>query len=355
MIAAKLLFWQGLFFVLCLGILEHMENVNALFIELEERIREQGLFRRRTGFYSYRFALTTIGLSFGVAILITIGNFWIQMFNAVFLAFIFGQVALLLHDVGHGQVAGGRVYRMMSMWFSVSTGWNVEWWAQKHNRHHAFPNQPGFDPDIDIALLAFFEDQARKKKGMYRVVVKHQSLLFIPMLMGESWHLRYASIAYLFRQRTPKAIVDLFLAVVHLILYFGIIFFFFPGWQGLFWIVVQSGLLGIYLGLIFAPNHKGMPIVEHGAVPGFLEQQVLTSRNVQGGLLADIIYGGLNYQIEHHLFPSMPRINLPNAAPIVEAFCREKNISYSAVDIRESFREIFGYLHRIGKSAIITP
>lgn len=328
-----------------------MENVNASFIELEKRIREQGLFRPRTGFYSYRFALTTIGLSLGVAILATISNFWIQMLNAIFLAFVFGQLLLLLHDVGHGQVAGGRMYRMMSIWFSLSTGGNVEWWAYKHNRHHTFPNQPGFDPDIDIALLAFFEDQARKKKGMYRMVVKHQSLLFIPMLMGEAWHLRYASIAYLFRQRTPKAMVDLFLAGVHLALYFGIILFFLPGWQGLFWIVAQSGLLGIYLGLIFAPNHKGMPIVEHGTIPGYLEQQVLTSRNVRGGWLIDLFYGGLHYQIEHHLFPSMPRNRLKDAAPIVEAFCREKNISYSAVDVRESFREIFGHLHRIGKSA----
>ena len=81
--------------------------------------------------------------------------------------------------------------------------------------------------------------------------------------------------------------------------------------------MVQQGLFGLYLGCSFAPNHKGMPTLTEADRLDFLRRQVLTSRNVRGGCLVDFVLGGLNYQIEHHLFPSMPRPNLRHAQPIV--------------------------------------
>ena len=89
-------------------------------------------------------------------------------------------------------------------------------------------------------------------------------------------------------------------------------------------IVVQQGLFGVYLGASFAPNHKGMPILRADDRSDFLRRQVLTSRNVRGGWLTDLALGGLNYQIEHHLFPSMPRPSLRRAQPLVSAFCSER-------------------------------
>ena len=77
--------------------------------------------------------------------------------------------------------------------------------------------------------------------------------------------------------------------------------------QALVFIAVHQGLLGLYLGSVFAPNHKGMPILSKDDDSDFLRRQVLTARNVRGGRLTDLLLGGLNYQIEHHLFPSMPR------------------------------------------------
>ena len=65
----------------------------------------------------------------------------------------------------------------------------------------------------------------------------------------------------------------------------------------------------------FAPNHNGMPIVGRDVKLDFFSKQVLTSRNVSGGWWATALMGGLNYQIEHHLFPSMPRPHLAVAAP----------------------------------------
>ena len=327
-----------------------MDSVNRAFVELRGQIRGQGLLESSSAFYIRRAIVALVLVGASITILITTTNFWIQMANAILLAFTFGQLGLFFHDVGHGQVTGARWHKVMNICFSVMLGWNLDWWVYKHNRHHAFPNQPGYDPDIGINFLAFSQNQAREKRGPYRTIAHYQDILFVPILLGESWHIRCASIKYLFQQRTIKAAIGLFLIAVHIVTYGALLLFFLPLWTALAFALVHWGLLGVYLGLTFAPNHKGMPMMEHGAVVGYLEQQVLTARNVRGGWLVDMLYGGLNYQIEHHLFPSMPRNHLKHAALIVEKFCRERRVSYAAVSVRESFREIFGHLGRVGRS-----
>ena len=327
-----------------------MDSVNSAFVELEKRISTQGLLEQTPAFYVCRVAAALALVAASMIVLALAENFWIQMANAAMLAFAFGQLNLFVHDVGHGQVTGSRWHTLMSVLFSVLLGLNFDWWIGKHNRHHAFPNQPGYDPDIGIPFLAFSEEQAHQKKGLYRVIARHQDILFTFLLLGEVWHIRCASIAYLLRRKTPWAVMGIFFIAVHLGLYAALLIFFLPVWHAFAFALLHWGLLGVYLGFIFAPNHKGMPVIEHETIPGYLEQQVLTARNVRGGWLVDALYGGLNYQIEHHLFPSMPRSQLKYAAPIVEAFCKERNVPYVAVSVRKSFREIFGHLSRVGKA-----
>ena len=123
-----------------------------------------------------------------------------------------------------------------------------------------------------------------------------------------------------------------------------------PGKASAFF-AVQSAVFGICLGASFAPNHKGMPIVPRTMKIDFLRRQVLTSRNVRGGLLVDFALGGLNYQIEHHLFPSMPRPNLRRARPIVRAYCLEHGVSYAEVGLFESYAIVVDYLNNVGLRA----
>jgi fatty acid desaturase len=114
---------------------------------------------------------------------------------------------------------------------------------------------------------------------------------------------------------------------------------------------VQQGLFGLYLGCAFAPNHKGMPILSEHDEWDFLRRQVLTSRNVRGGPVVDIALGGLNYQIEHHLFPSMPRPNLRRAQVTVQAFCAEHDVSYLESGLVSSYRQTVRHFHQVGRHA----
>jgi fatty acid desaturase len=100
------------------------------------------------------------------------------------------------------------------------------------------------------------------------------------------------------------------LLAVHIGGYLTAVFVVLSPLQAVVFLVVQQGLFGVYMGSSFAPNHKGMPVVGQDEKVDFLRRQVLTSRNIRGSLLTDFALGGLNYQIEHHLFPSMPRPSL---------------------------------------------
>jgi fatty acid desaturase len=115
-------------------------------------------------------------------------------------------------------------------------------------------------------------------------------------------------------------------------------------WATLLFVVVHQAVTGLYLGLVFAPNHKGMEMVDEESMLDPVRAQVLTSRNVKGHPVTDWFYGGLNYQIEHHLFPSMARNRLAEAQKIVRAFCRERNISYHETSVVHSYVEILASL-----------
>ena len=114
---------------------------------------------------------------------------------------------------------------------------------------------------------------------------------------------------------------------------------------------VQLALTGLYLGVSFAASHIGMPILPHDSRIDFFRRQVLTSRNIRGGRIASFAMGGLNYQIEHHLFPNMARPNLGRARTVVQQFCAGRDVTYHEVTIVRAWRIVVGYLNRVGLAA----
>jgi fatty acid desaturase len=114
-------------------------------------------------------------------------------------------------------------------------------------------------------------------------------------------------------------------------------------------ILVQQGLFGLYLGSSFAPNHKGMLVLQAADRTDFLRRQVLTSRNVHGGWLTDFALGGLNYQIEHHLFPSMPRPNLRRSQILIREFCQQRDLPYCQSSLLGSYAQALRYLNTVGR------
>jgi fatty acid desaturase len=323
------------------------------YARLSRQVRQSGLMHRRPGRYAWQIAITATLLVGGWAVFVLVGDSWWQLAVAVFLAIMFTQLGFLGHDAGHRQICGSRraSYILGIILGNLGIGLSYGWWVSKHSRHHANPNTEGADPDIMMSVLAFTPGQAGKGRGLVRILFRWQAYLFFPLLLGEAISLHVASIRALAGEMGRRRPAEAILLAMHLTGYLVVIFVVLSPVKAIAFIVVQQGLFGLYLGASFAPNHKGMPILAADDQTDFLSRQVLTSRNIRGGWLTDLALGGLNYQIEHHLFPSMPRHNLRRSQPLIRAFCLEQGLPYSEVRIAQSYRQAVGHLRAVGRQA----
>lgn len=323
------------------------------YAELSRQVRQAGLMERRPWRYAGRIALTVGLLAAGWTAFVLVGNSWWQLAVAVFLAVIFTQLGFLGHDAGHRQVSGSRraSYILGVLLGNLCVGLSFGWWVSKHNRHHAHPNTEDADPDIAMKVLAFTPRQARLSQGLVRVLFRWQAYLFFPLLLGEAFSLHIASIGAVTKREGRRPLGEAILLAAHLVGYLTIVFVVLPPAKAIVFLLVQQCLFGLYLGASFAPNHKGMPILPASDNSDFLRRQVLTSRNVRGGWLTDLMMGSLNYQIEHHLFPSMPRTNLSRSQPLIREFCRQRGLPYCEASLVGSYAQALSYLNSVGKQA----
>lgn len=322
------------------------------FTELRRLMKASHGLRRKTAFpWSMVAILLTTAAVMSAVIVLWRQIAAVQAINGILLAFIFTQIGFLMHDAGHGQVfrspAANR--RMGLLCGNLMLGISYGWWIDKHNRHHKNPNHIDGDPDVDFAVLAFCHRQAAAK-GRWRWIIKYQAALFIPFLLAEHLNMHILSLRHLFREPVKNRGTEIFLLVCHHVLFFGMAFGILGVQAAIAFLVCSKAFAGLYAGLVFAPNHKGMLMVDEKSQLGLLRRQVLTSRNIRSGLIHDFLYGGLNYQIEHHLFPFLKRGQLALAQKIVKPFCEERGIRYYETGIFQSLKEVFQHLHKVGVS-----
>ena len=320
------------------------------FAELSRWIKRAGLLRRRYGYYAARIAVNGVLFAAGVAAFVLLGDSWWQLGVAAFFAVMFTQFAFIGHDAGHKQIFRSRRHNdIVGLVHGALTGISYRWWVGKHNQHHANPNHEDEDPDLEITAIAFSREQSETKRGLFRWITKHQAPLFFPLLLAEAIMLRIGSVQALLRREVKSRRLEATLLLGHIVCYVTAVFLVLSPLKAVLFIAVHQGLMGVYLGCSFAPNHKGMPMLSSGEKLDYLRKQVLTARNVRGGTWVDFLLGGLNHQIEHHLFPSMPRPNLRRAKPLVREFCARHGISYSECGLLRSYAHVLQHLHAVSE------
>jgi fatty acid desaturase len=321
------------------------------YAQLKRLIKKNGLLDRQPAYYAGKTAFTLGLLAVSLTLLFVLGDTWYQLLNAAYLAFVFVQISLLAHDFGHRQFSLRSPWKndwLTLVFGNLLLGISRQWWIDKHNEHHGHPNQMDIDPDVDIPLLAFEVEQALEKREFARFVVKYQAVLIFPLSLLQAISMLRSSIEFLAANKAKSTLVEALTICAHFALYFALLFSVLEPLQALLFVAVHRGLFGTYMVSIFAPNHKAMPLLERDSKVDFLRRQVLTSRNVIAHPITDFWYGGLNYQIEHHLFPRLPRNKLREAQPIIRSFCRDHCIAYHETSVLQSYKEILRHLHAVG-------
>ncbi|MFC4007270.1 fatty acid desaturase family protein [Nonomuraea purpurea] len=321
------------------------------FAGLSRRIAQAGLLERRPGYYAVRIGLVAGLFGGSWALFAAVGDSWWQIPVAVLLAVAFAQVTLLAHDLAHGQISRSRRRSRIAglLVGNLAVGLSYGWWMDKHTRHHANPNHEDHDPDVSPDVLIWSHKQAEAARGLPRLIGRRQAFLFFPLLTLEGVNLKVSSFRALRRPSLKARMAEGLLLSAHVLIYLGALFLVLPPGMALVFLAVHQACYGVYLGCTFAPNHKGMPVLSAQDELDFLRRQVLTSRNVSGGRLVNVALGGLNYQIEHHLFPSMPSANLRRAQPIVRDYCRSLGVEYVECGLFASWGQALRHLHEVGR------
>lgn len=322
------------------------------FAELRKRVTAAGLLKKDPYHFAWHFSLMTCLLFIGIAIICITTNAWIQILNALFLAFVFGQFGYIHHDAGHMQIFH-KPWKNKLAGFTCAflMGGSFTWWMDQHNQHHAHTNEEDCDPDIQIPILAYSENQARSKKGLAKLIVSRQEFFVFPIWALAVASMRITQTRYILTHSLKDVRIDYLTVFGNIVLYLWLLFAQLPPLTAIAFIVVHQLAWGFYLGSVFAPNHKGMEMFDTNTKPDFLRQQVLCSRNIHGNPVTDFLYGHLNYQIEHHLFPTMQRSRYAEAQKIVRTFCAEKGIPYHETSIIGSYIEIYRHMRSVSRFA----
>jgi fatty acid desaturase len=332
------------------------------YTELLARVKDAGLLNKKPSFYVIRLVILSvialglwtaggfIGASGAQDSLVIPAAFAI----AGLLGIVSAQFGFIAHEASHRQVFRNNKWNDWTGLFlsNLFAGLSYGFWMRKHNKHHQKPNQIGQDPDIAIRVLSFTVESRNEKRGIERWISNRQGYLFPFLLFLTGFDLLLDSFIAIGRKDRALGIrvLEFSLMVIRQTapyIIMGVMFGWL--WAIALWVFMMM-VFGFFMGAAFAPNHKGMPLVARDAKLDFFERQVVTSRNIRGSWLKDNLMGGLNYQVEHHLFPSMARPNLKRAHDIVMAYCADKNITLVEMNLISSYKAIIAYLNKVGLS-----
>ena len=245
----------------------------------------------------------------------------------------------------------------------MAQGFSGDWWKNKHNTHHAVPNVHGGDPDIDtLPFLAWSEhalegfSDPKAKESLPKFLIDNQVFFYTPLLTFARFSWLMQSILHVHDRRRTLATykVEALCLTLHYVWFFSVLVFLCPGVLNKVLFLFASQLsCGMLLAAVFSLNHNGMPVysVEEARNMDFYRLQILTGRAVNPTVFMTWFTGGLNYQIEHHLFPMVPRHHFHKIQPMVESLCKKHGITYHRTGFFDGTMEIFQRLGKVGSSS----
>ena len=325
----------------------------ALYARLKAGVQAEGILDRAYVFYGVLTLTVAVGYALSTAAIVYVDSYLGLLFACLAFSFFTVQLAGIMHDCGHRAVfASARKNDVLGFLAAAAIGMMLSSWRGHHNRHHAFPNQMERDPDFEIPLVSLNLAQLMRKGRVGRVAARYQAFYFYAIVATASLSNRLGGITYFTKAGRGRGdLLNLVAYVPVVIALFAGPFLLFPIEKAVFVLVTVHFTSGLYLANCFAPNHKGMETLPADSRMSFLEQQVVTARNVRGGVICDILMVGLNHQIEHHLFPNTPRNKLARIQPHVVAVCEREGIPYVEASFLQGGQDILASLHAVTRTA----
>jgi fatty acid desaturase len=286
---------------------------------------------------------------------------WCSLFLVPIGALAAMTASMVGHEAAHGSFAARPAHNelMLHIAFPLFTGLGAQHWKDKHNRrHHGHPNVVGIDDDIDLWPMALssveYERSSRLRRWWQR---RLQGYLFWPLTLFLAFAMRAATWRTIVRRlRAPRRgrridrglAADIACLVAHYTLWLVVPSF----WFGFLPVaLLYAGLwsiVGLLLGLVFAPAHIGLPIVagavRDGAKKGGWLRQLESTRNLVMPRWMSWFVVGLDHQVEHHLFPRIPHQHIRQAAEEVRRWCHRIGAPYQEIGYGAAIVDVTRFL-----------
>lgn len=340
-------------------------------LNMRKQIQELRLFNSSKLYYCYKL-LSNISICTLSILIATNMTSWSALFVAAFLMALFWQqCGWLAHDFLHHQVFTNRQFNnaVGLLVGNIFQGYSVAWWKNKHNHHHAVPNvtdtPAGGDPDIATMPILFWSEkvfEGEKLDDLPKWMLRNQGVLYFPILCMAriSWLMQ----SFLYQLPTPNPHVtskrmyytEVITLIIHHIWWLAVVLQVCLNSsvvKGIAFAAAAQALGGVLLGVVFAVGHNAMDVLtyEEMRAVDFIRLQVRTSRNVDPNWFSNWFTGGLNYQVEHHIFPTVPRHHLPAVAKMLREFCLKHSIPYTSETLLEGNKAVCHILHTVSKAA----
>ena len=329
-----------------------MTGIN--FITLDKQIALKWLMKRDYFFYFFLSLFVFSGFVLSIYLITLWDSILVVVFNTFWLWFMRLQGALLAHDFSHQQVFKSKKKNNLfaSIVWSICCWAPATWWEYRHNAHHKTANQIDADPDLDVPF-AFGEKQVIQKKSFFNLcILPFQHIIFFPWFFTSFLVWVGKWFFWLPKHMTGRGALEFLWFFSSIFIYVYLTFHFLSLTHALIFTLGHLCIAWLYMSILFFPNHYGTTLIEKDT-PYSRVYQILTSRNIRGKSITSFFLWGLNYQVEHHLYPTMPRNHLSQARVFVKDFCKKNSIRYHEVHFFIAFAEMFLALRKVAKKGEI--
>lgn len=341
---------------------DHVPPTDSLILKwrkFRQDIEDMGLLKRQYGWYAYK--ITTTLLLWATAVFLCFTGNWI--ISALIMGVFYQQAGWLGHDIAHHCVFENRTLNNAIGYFisNILQGFSTHWWKDRHNCHHSITNVLETDPDVQNLPLFLWDVKNIKHHikdiSIEKYLIPYQHYYFLPFtpLLRLIWMIqsyRFASTLNKFSNTYIRKsyAVEYTTLLMHHIMVFALLYFTMPSIStAVTWWFISNLVGGFGIAIIVFSSHYACELYEpeDRTNKNFIELQINTTRNISKGIIIDWFAGGLNYQIEHHLFPTMPRCNLNKTSELVEQFCKENNILYQSEPLHICIKYILARLEEV--------
>ncbi|XP_051885199.1 acyl-CoA 6-desaturase isoform X3 [Pristis pectinata] len=261
------------------------------------------------------------------------------------------QSGWLQHDFGHLSVFRKTKWNHLLHKFLIGhmKGASGNWWNHRHFQHHAKPNIFNKDPDVNmlkVFVLGNTQPVEFGKKKIKYLPYNHQHEYFFligpPLLIPV-----YFYIQIMMTMITRRDWVDLAWATTYYIRYFNTYIPFYGFFGSILFVLFVRFIESHWFVWVTQMNHIPMEI-DNEKYKDWLTMQLDSTCNIEQSFFNDWFSGHLNFQIEHHLFPTMPRHNYYKIAPLVKSLCDKHGLNYQVKPLSQGFKDIIGSLKKSG-------